>query len=126
MGDPIPLLLLSVGPSTRSSAMTGNAGKANEISARPTGRRALLADYINRRVTVITNDGRNIVGTMLGFDQVCNVILEQSQERLFVNDNPVQLVQLGLYIIRGDNIAVVGDIDAEKDNKMEWEKVKVS
>lgn len=105
--------------------MVGDMGKVNDVSTRPTGHRALLADYVNRRVTVITNDGRNIVGIMRGFDQVCNVILEQSLERLFMKDNPVQIVPLGLYIIRGDNIAIVGDVDAEKDDKMEWEKVKV-
>lgn len=105
--------------------MVGNSGKGHDINARATGRKALLTDYVNKRVTVITNDGRNIVGLLRGFDQVCNVILEQSHERVFVNDGPVQIVSLGLYVIRGDNIAVVGDVDAEKDDKIEWEKVKV-
>lgn len=109
------------------SAMSGNANKSIESKAtKSTGRKALLAEYIEKQVTVITNDGRNIVGWLYGFDQVCNLILERSFERVFANEVPVRIVALGLYVIRGDNIAVVGEIDSEKDDNMDWEKVKVS
>lgn len=87
---------------------------------------ALLAEYVNSQVSVITNDGRNIVGTMRGFDQVCNVILEKSVERVFSTTAGVQTVALGMYVVRGDNIAVIGKVDAEKDSKVPWGTVKVS
>ena len=44
---------------------------------------AALEGYVNRLVSVITADGRNFVGTLKGFDQVINLILEDTHERVF-------------------------------------------
>lgn len=95
-------------------------------SSRPSGKKSLLLEYVNKRVNVITNDGRNVTGTLRGFDQVCNVILEQSVERIFAIDAGVETVTLGLYVIRGDNIAVLGEIDQEHDAKIPWKTTRVS
>jgi U6 snRNA-associated Sm-like protein LSm8 len=35
----------------------------------------------------------------------------------------VEQVPLGLYIIRGDNIAVVGEVDAEKDAALDLSSI---
>ena len=45
-------------------------------------------------------------GTLKGFDQAVNLILDESHERVFSPDCGVQQVVLGLYIIRGDNMYV--------------------
>lgn len=105
--------------------MSGKQAGASEANGRPAGRKSLLLDYVNKAVNVITNDGRNVVGTLRGFDQVCNVILDKSVERVFSTDSGVQVVTLGLYVIRGDNIAVLGEIDPERDAKVPWDKTKV-
>ena len=55
-------------------------------------------------VSVITSDGRNIVGSLKGFDQTTNIILEQSHERVFSEEKGVVQNPLGLYIVRGDNM----------------------
>ncbi|CAM9567526.1 unnamed protein product, partial [Heterosigma akashiwo] len=55
-------------------------------------------------VSVITNDGRNIVGLLKGYDQATNVILGACHERVFSPDAGVEQVALGLYIVRGDNM----------------------
>ncbi|KAM0948190.1 putative U6 snRNA-associated Sm-like protein Lsm1/8 [Dioscorea sansibarensis] len=34
-------------------------------------------------ISVITNDGRNIVGVLKGFDQATNMILDESHERVY-------------------------------------------
>jgi U6 snRNA-associated Sm-like protein LSm8 len=39
-----------------------------------------------------------------GFDQCVNVILDDSFERVFSLKEPVEAVELGLYIVRGDNM----------------------
>lgn len=36
-----------------------------------------LSEWIDKTVSVITNDGRNIIGNLKGFDQAVNIILEQ-------------------------------------------------
>mmetsp|Transcript_5949 Transcript_5949/g.17695 ORF Transcript_5949/g.17695 Transcript_5949/m.17695 type:complete len:101 (+) Transcript_5949:40-342(+) len=74
-----------------------------------------LQSYVGRPVHVITSDGRNILGVLKGFDQKTNVVLEGSHERVFSEDAPVEQVPLGLYVVRGDNIALIGEVDEELD-----------
>ncbi|XP_048353856.1 U6 snRNA-associated Sm-like protein LSm8 [Sphaerodactylus townsendi] len=72
-----------------------------------------LENYINCTVAVITSDGQTTVGTLKGFDQPINLIVDESHERMFSSSQGVEQVVLGLYIIRGDNVAVIGEIDEE-------------
>jgi U6 snRNA-associated Sm-like protein LSm8 len=82
--------------------MSGSgAGTSN--TARTSG----LSDWLDKTVSIITSDGRNIVGNLKGFDQTINVILEQSHERIYSEAQGVVQNVLGLYIIRGDNMYVV-------------------
>ena len=67
---------------------------------------AMLEDLVDKVVQVVTNDGRNIVGLLKGFDQTTNIILEECHERIFSLDAGVEQVVLGLYIVRGDNMCV--------------------
>ena len=80
---------------------------------------AQMDAYVNKVVQIITNDGRVIVGVLKGFDQTTNVILEECHERVFSTDAGVEQVVLGLYIVRGDNIAIVGEVDEEKDAELD-------
>jgi len=43
-------------------------------------------------------------GVLKGFDQCINVVLDDSFERVFSLKEPVEAVELGLYIVRGDNM----------------------
>mmetsp|Transcript_32508 Transcript_32508/g.64452 ORF Transcript_32508/g.64452 Transcript_32508/m.64452 type:complete len:101 (-) Transcript_32508:251-553(-) len=72
---------------------------------------AALAEWKQKQVSVMTGDGRLIVGTLSGYDQLQNLVLSGAHERVYSLDAPVELVPLGLYVIRGDNVAVVGDCD---------------
>ena len=63
---------------------------------------------------MVTSDGRTIMGTLAGNDQVQNVILDDAQERIYSDDAPVETVELGLYVIRGDNVCMIADYDKEK------------
>ncbi|KAK2170610.1 hypothetical protein NP493_1147g00081 [Ridgeia piscesae] len=63
-------------------------------------------------------------GTLKGFDQTINLILDESHERVFSSGQGVEQVVLGLYIIRGDNVAVIGEIDNELDKQMELSSVR--
>mmetsp|Transcript_5164 Transcript_5164/g.7124 ORF Transcript_5164/g.7124 Transcript_5164/m.7124 type:complete len:95 (-) Transcript_5164:84-368(-) len=78
-----------------------------------------LQEFVNKTISVITNDGRNIVGTLKGFDQTINIILEQSHERVFSEDRGVMQNTLGLYIIRGDNIALIAEVDEDRDAQID-------
>ena len=53
---------------------------------------------------MITNDGRVLIGELKGFDQLTNLVLNDCIERVYSNDHGVDQADLGLQIIRGDNM----------------------
>eukprot|EP00731_Ephydatia_muelleri_P001766 Em0001g1766a len=79
---------------------------------------------VERLISVITSDGRVIVGKLRGFDQTVNLILEGSHERVYSSTSGVEKVPLGLYIIRGDNVAVVGEIDEELESELNLTEIR--
>mmetsp|Transcript_12645 Transcript_12645/g.23871 ORF Transcript_12645/g.23871 Transcript_12645/m.23871 type:complete len:100 (+) Transcript_12645:218-517(+) len=83
-----------------------------------------LSSYVNLIISIITNDGRHIIGTLRGFDQATNLILEDGKERMYSLDQGVEEQELGLYLIRGDCIAVVGEVDEELDEKIDLSQVR--
>ncbi|KAI5397081.1 U4/U6-U5 snRNP complex subunit lsm8 [Lathyrus oleraceus] len=83
-----------------------------------------LESLVDQTISVITNDGRNIVGVLKGFDQETNIILDESHERVYSTKEGVQQLVLGLYIIRGDNISVVGELDEDLDSNLDLSKLR--
>eukprot|EP00095_Tigriopus_kingsejongensis_P005105 maker-scaffold161_size295871-snap-gene-1.28 protein:Tk05105 transcript:maker-scaffold161_size295871-snap-gene-1.28-mRNA-1 annotation:"hypothetical protein SINV_13023" len=80
-----------------------------------------LESFVNRMVSIITSDGRNFIGTLKGFDQTINLILDDTHERIF---SPNQGVVLGLHIVRGDNIALVGELDEDMDGRLDLKSIR--
>jgi U6 snRNA-associated Sm-like protein LSm8 len=79
------------------------------------------------KVLIITVDGRTLVGTLLSCDQVTNIVLNDTVERIIRpadDPEPSSEVSHGLYLVRGDNITIVGLVDQELDNSIDWEKVR--
>ncbi|EFJ28168.1 hypothetical protein SELMODRAFT_146440 [Selaginella moellendorffii] len=72
-----------------------------------------LADNLDKKLLVILRDGRKLVGTLRSFDQFANLVLEKAVERIIVGDLYCDL-PLGLYIIRGENVVLVGELDQTK------------
>uniref|UniRef100_A0A914XDU1 U6 snRNA-associated Sm-like protein LSm8 n=1 Tax=Plectus sambesii TaxID=2011161 RepID=A0A914XDU1_9BILA len=83
-----------------------------------------LDTFMNKVISVITGDGRNIVGMMKGFDQTVNLILEDSHERVYSTQAGIEQVPLGLYIIRGDNVALIGELDEDIDKRLDFANIK--
>ncbi|KAI5476351.1 U6 snRNA-associated Sm-like protein LSm8 [Pseudohyphozyma bogoriensis] len=83
-----------------------------------------LQSYVDKKVLVITQDGRTIVGELKGFDQTTNVILSNSLERVFSIDEGVEEVPLGLYIVRGDNITLIGEVDEAVEKTIDLSEVR--
>eukprot|EP00008_Paramoeba_atlantica_P003083 CAMPEP_0201489728 /NCGR_PEP_ID=MMETSP0151_2-20130828/23460_1 /ASSEMBLY_ACC=CAM_ASM_000257 /TAXON_ID=200890 /ORGANISM="Paramoeba atlantica, Strain 621/1 / CCAP 1560/9" /LENGTH=95 /DNA_ID=CAMNT_0047875413 /DNA_START=117 /DNA_END=404 /DNA_ORIENTATION=- len=83
---------------------------------------SLLEDLVEQPVSVLTNDGRNVVGVLQGVDQMTNVILVDCHERVY-DRSGTQKVPLGLYLVRGDNIAVLGELDEDADSKLDLSRI---
>ena len=79
-----------------------------------------LTNMLDARVSVSTNDGRHIVGTLRGFDQVTNVILEDCAERVYSSESGVEEAPLGVYMIRGDNVCVNARRRRRGGRGIEW------
>jgi U6 snRNA-associated Sm-like protein LSm8 len=79
------------------------------------------------KVLVITVDGRTLLGTLLSTDQLTNIVLSQTVERIIrTHDDPESSSQIehGLYLIRGDNVVVCGEVNEAIDADIDWSKVK--
>ncbi|KAK0533189.1 snRNP Sm protein [Tilletia horrida] len=83
-----------------------------------------LSTFVTQKVLMVTQDGRVIVGKLEGFDSQGSIILSECIERIFSADEGVIEEPIGLYIVRGDSIALVGELDAEKDASVDWSTVQ--
>lgn len=72
-------------------------------------------------------DGRTLLGTLLSTDQMTNLVLTETVERIIRtsdDDEPSSQVEHGLYLIRGDNVVICGEVDEKIDGEIDWTKVK--
>ncbi|KAG4141465.1 hypothetical protein ERO13_D06G077000v2 [Gossypium hirsutum] len=73
-----------------------------------------LATYLDKKLLVLLRDGPKLLGLLRSFDQFANVILEGACERVIVGDLYCD-IPLGLYVIRGENVVLIGELDLEKE-----------
>jgi len=86
-----------------------------------------LLPFVGKTVTILTSDGRHLTGKLMGCDQTTNLILSSTIERIFQplhSTKPSETVSHGLYIIRGDNVAVCGLVDEEIERDIDWSEVR--
>jgi U6 snRNA-associated Sm-like protein LSm8 len=79
------------------------------------------------KVLIITVDGRTLTGTLISCDQVTNLVLADTIERIIReqgDDEPSTEQPHGLYLVRGDNVVVCGLVDEELDASIDWSKVR--
>ncbi|TEB19159.1 Sm-like ribonucleo protein [Coprinellus micaceus] len=83
-----------------------------------------LQGYVDRRVELILQDGRVIIGILAGFDQKSNVVLSASKERVYSMDEGVEEIPLGLYLVKGDMIILIGELDEEIDQSTDLSTIR--
>ncbi|KAL9188922.1 hypothetical protein ACHAXT_011412 [Thalassiosira profunda] len=81
-----------------------------------------LSEWKSKPVTVLTCDGRLITGILAGYDQLQNLILKRCVEKVYSLDSPVEEVELGLFVVRGDNVAVIAECEEKADGEEEGEE----
>ncbi|XRB23873.1 U6 snRNA-associated Sm-like protein LSm1 [Pseudoscourfieldia marina] len=69
-----------------------------------------LVDEVDKRILVVLRDGRKILGILRSFDQFSNMVLVDACERVIVGDTFGD-VPLGSYIVRGENLVLLGAVD---------------
>ena len=93
-----------------STKMSGGAVDAWQVSAV-----ASLVEELDKKILVVLRDGSKIIGFLRSFDQFANIVLENACERIIVGTS-FSDIPLGLYIVRGENVVLMGDID----ETIEW------
>eukprot|EP00825_Cyclidium_porcatum_P015312 TRINITY_DN18582_c0_g1_i1.p3 TRINITY_DN18582_c0_g1~~TRINITY_DN18582_c0_g1_i1.p3 ORF type:complete len:111 (-),score=32.17 TRINITY_DN18582_c0_g1_i1:144-476(-) len=81
---------------------------------------------LEKRVEVITLDGRILIGQLRGTDQALNIVLQDTIERVFFEAEPTIEKKIGLYMIRGDDISIIGEIDDIIDSKLNYDEIKAA
>ena len=82
-----------------------------------------LRTFKNKQVQVLTLDGRILLGTLVAFDQMVNIILADTVERIFSTDG-VEEDQIGLQVIKGDHVACISLLNEQLDSSIDWSSVK--
>lgn len=65
----------------------------------------------------------------MGCDNTTNIILSSTIERIFSalhSTKPSETVSHGLYIIRGDSVAVCGLVDEDVEREIDWSEVRAA
>lgn len=73
-------------------------------------------------------DGRTLTGTLVSCDQVTNLVLKDTIERIIRpqdDEEPsAEQPHPGLYMVRGDNVVICGLVNEELDSSIDWTKVR--
>lgn len=77
---------------------------------------ASLYEQLDKLILVCLRDGRNFLGYLRSFDQYANLILDKTVERLTVEDSFAD-IPLGLFIVRGENVMLLGEVDEKKQSE---------
>lgn len=84
---------------------------------------ASMIEEIDKKVLIILRDGRHLVGKLRSFDQFMNLILEDTHERLLL-PGKYSDVPMGLFIVRGDTIVLMGEVDSDPDTEADSMKLE--
>ena len=79
----------------------------------------------SEKVIVILRDGRKLIGILRSYDQfgtlvkayAANLVLQDAIERIFVG-NRYGDVPKGTFIVRGENVVLMGEIDLDKEDNV--------
>ncbi|EGO04680.1 hypothetical protein SERLA73DRAFT_173904 [Serpula lacrymans var. lacrymans S7.3] len=81
-----------------------------------------LVDCVDRKMLVILRDGRKLHGVLRSYDQFANLVLEDTVERLY-HENTFAENWHGIFVIRGENVVLLGEIDLDKEDDIPLNQV---
>lgn len=70
---------------------------------------------MDRKMLVILRDGRKLHGVLRSYDQFANLVLEDTVERIY-HGNAFAENWHGLFLIRGENVVLLGEIDLDRED----------
>jgi len=85
---------------------------------------ASLIDEIDKKLLVVLRDGRTLIGYLRSIDQFANLVIHKTIERIHVGKKFGDIPR-GIFLVRGENVVLLGEIDLEKEDKLPLEQVSV-
>jgi U6 snRNA-associated Sm-like protein LSm1 len=74
---------------------------------------ASLIEDVDKQLMVILRDGKTLIGYLRSIDQYANLLLSNTMERVVVG-NKYGEAERGIYIIRGENVVLIGEVDTNQ------------
>jgi len=71
---------------------------------------------------VVLRDGRKLHGVLRSYDQFANLVLEDTVERIY-HGNAFAESWHGLFLIRGENVVLLGEIDLDLEDEIPQRQV---
>ncbi|EEH22898.2 hypothetical protein PABG_05109 [Paracoccidioides brasiliensis Pb03] len=76
---------------------------------------AQLLDLTDKKLVLVLRDGRKLIGVLRSWDQFANLVLQGTVERIYAGHLFAD-VQRGIYLVRGENVLLLGEIDLDKED----------
>ncbi|XP_062217720.1 sm-like protein LSM1B [Phragmites australis] len=80
---------------------------------------------IEEKLIVLLRDARKLLSTLCSFDQFANAVVQGACERVFVGELYCD-VPLGLYVIRGENLVLIGELHGREKDELPAQMTCVS
>ncbi|QPG76848.1 hypothetical protein FOA43_004242 [Brettanomyces nanus] len=80
---------------------------------------AAIIGSVDRKIIVTLWDGRTLVGVLRTFDQFGNLVIHDGVERIYLLDKKqyAQSTKLQTYLIRGENVVMMAEMDIDKEDE---------
>ncbi|KAF1364368.1 U6 snRNA-associated Sm-like protein LSm7 [Lizonia empirigonia] len=99
----------------RGGAQAGNAA-GQQQTERPKKENILdLSKYMDKQITVKFSGGREVIGTLKGYDQLMNLVLDEVKEAMTDDEGNVRYRKLGLIVARGTLLVVISPVDGSEE-----------
>ncbi|KAL7808118.1 U6 snRNA-associated Sm-like protein LSm7 [Trichoderma aethiopicum] len=99
-----------------AAAGGGRGGSSNVQGERPKKENILdLAKYMDKEIIVKFNGGREVRGTLKGYDALMNLVLDQVQETLRDDEGNESSRSLGLVVVRGTLLVLISPADGSEE-----------
>ncbi|XP_017759081.1 PREDICTED: U6 snRNA-associated Sm-like protein LSm1 [Eufriesea mexicana] len=85
---------------------------------------ATLLEELDKKLMVLLRDGRTLIGYLRSVDQFANIVLHRTIERIHVGKEYGDIPR-GIFIIRGENVVLLGEIDRDKERDLPLTEVSV-
>ncbi|KAI8221172.1 U6 snRNA-associated Sm-like protein LSm7 [Colletotrichum sp. SAR 10_98] len=73
-----------------------------------------LSKYMDKQITVKFNGGREVTGTLKGYDALMNLVLDEVQEVMRDEEGNETTRSLGLVVARGTLLVLVSPVDGSE------------